>query len=615
MSDVLFPIVGCNGAHIATVRCDCLNAKDYPAGRALVLARDEQEIERILADSRSNEPSGAEIATPIWVRFMPQQFTGKSYGLALALADKRARYRPDAPSDDTRLFATGLIVEDGFGSIGKVSSFATKLQAIAEAAKPGDIVILAKGNVDNASPDEQALLDQLATKDVMCRIADRLDELADLYETNEHETKSASSAKGDANHQKASAAFAATSPEPSGAAGKIKTSGKLRDHPTKIFRRCAAALVLVALTGLLAFAAGDWFGGGTLVRSYAGEAATASEMAPADETIGRNLVDNPSFEQGDGQEPMGWETYSRGKHDDADYVRSGGIDGSLVLEHGSKKAFYVDTHQVLSVPEGYYAFSAWIISKGKRKAHRMRARGDEPVEIDIPMTAPDRFQEFSIHCIKVTEGRLAVGFYMDAFKESSAVYDKVEVISSSKAADGLDCVDTLSHHKENEPETIILASSKNLLENPSFEQGDGQEPMGWETYSRGKHDDADSVQPGGRDGALVLEHKGEGAFYVDTFQQVESLNGYFSMSALVDADGKEKVNRMYARGDERIEIDIPRSTERRFKPFQIHCIKATETKIIVGFYTDTQQASVVAYDDVKLFRHDQTADGKHCAEN
>lgn len=33
---------------MATVRCDCLDPKDYPAGRALVLAHDEQEIERIL---------------------------------------------------------------------------------------------------------------------------------------------------------------------------------------------------------------------------------------------------------------------------------------------------------------------------------------------------------------------------------------------------------------------------------------------------------------------------------------------------------------------------------------------------------------------------------------
>ena len=83
MSDVFFPIVGGGQSRMATVRCDCLDPKDYPAGRALVLARDEQEIERILADARATETTGAEIARPIWVRFTPQQFSGRSFGLAL----------------------------------------------------------------------------------------------------------------------------------------------------------------------------------------------------------------------------------------------------------------------------------------------------------------------------------------------------------------------------------------------------------------------------------------------------------------------------------------------------------------------------------------------------
>jgi hypothetical protein len=616
MSDVLFPIVGCNGAHIATVRCDCLNARDYPAGRALVLARDEQEIERILADSRSNEPSGAEIARPIWVRFMPQQFTGRSYGLALALADKRARYRSDSVTNASRLYATGLIIEDGFGRIGKVSSFENKLLAIADAADAGDIMILAKGNLDDASPQERELLDQLAKKGVVCRVADRLDELTDLYTTIEDEGLSEPLRRGDTDDQAPTAFFAATSSGSREADDGKRPTSKPDEGLAWSFRKTAALGTLFLVTGLLAFAAGDWFGGGSLVRSYADETTLAAETTPSVATHRENLLANPSFEQGEGQVPIGWITYSRGKHDHADYVRSGGIDGSLILEHGSNKAFYVDTHQVLSVAEGYYAFTAWIRSEGERKAHRMRVNGDEEVHIDIPMTGPDQFQKMAIHCIRVTGGRLAVGFYMDAFKESSAAYDKVAVTRNSKTADGQDCAEAHSRNIEKVDETVLLASSsKNLLTNPSFEKGRDQQPIGWQTYSRGEHDDADSVGPGGVDGVLMLEHRGDGPFYVDTFQQVHSLNGYYAMSALIDADDKEKVNRMYANGDQLIELDIPRSAEHGFQQLRIHCIKATHTKIIVGFYTDTHQASATAYDDVQLYRHRKAEDGTDCTEH
>ncbi|MEL6962829.1 MAG: hypothetical protein AAFO01_08745, partial [Pseudomonadota bacterium] len=325
-----------------------------------------------------------------------------------------------------------------------------------------------------------------------------------------------------------------------------------------------------------------------------------------------NLLQNPSFEQGEGQQPVGWITFSRGKHDHADYVRSGGIDGSLVLEHRSEKAFYVDTHQVLNVPKGYYAFSAWVSSEGDRKAHRMRARGDEAVEIDIPITAPHSFQELSIHCIEVTEGRLAVGFYMDAFKTSSASYDKVEVVESSRAADGSDCAEAGS----TDDDTSMKAfDGENLVENPSFERSHDQNPIGWGTFSRGKYDHADSVQPGGIDGSFALEHGGDEAFYVDTYQVLWVPNGFYAMSAWINTDSVDKVNRMYARGDHVIELDIPKTAAGGYQQLQIHCIKTSEKKVVVGFYTDTHQASVVSYDNVQLVQHDQTADGTRCAES
>ncbi len=599
MSDVLFPIVGSSGTQIATVRCDRLDAKDYPAGRALVLARDEQEIERILADARAREPSGPEIVRPIWVRFIPQQFTGRSYGLALALADKRSRYRRGRKPDDGRLFATGIIVEDGFGEIGEVDAFTEKLAAIADEAKPGDIVALPKGNVERLSPEAEGLLEEFDQSGVIWRAADYLDELVDLYEAPTKERALVRSGR-----QKRDRGASLGQNE-----DVSRSTSRAEIRPSGSFRRLAATVALVLATGVIAFTAGDWSRDRSVVASYAGE------HQPVDEVARTNLLENPSFEQGEGQQPEGWITFSRGKHDHADHVRAGGIDGSLVLEHRSDKAFYVDTHQVLQVPNGFYTFSAWVSSVGERKANRMRANGGDPVEVDIPITDLHSFQQLQIDCINVTNGRLAVGFYMDAYKDSSAAYDKAEVMETSKTVDGRNCVDIEAAGSSAATSSVDTLPGENLVTNPSFEQGQDQDPIGWGTFSRGKHDEADSVQPGGADGSLALEHRGDDAFYVDTYQVLGVANGYYAMSAWVNADGVDKVNRMYARGDDVIELDIPKNGAGGYRQFQIHCIEASEQKVVVGFYTDTHQASVVAYDNVRLVRHDQTADGGNCAEN
>ncbi|MGI9418655.1 MAG: hypothetical protein ACR2RA_12550 [Geminicoccaceae bacterium] len=613
MSDVFFPIVGGGLSRMATVRCDCLDPKDYPAGRALVLARDEQEIERILADARATEATGAEIARPIWVRFTPQQFSGRSYGLALALADKLARYRPKQKPEENRFFATGIIEEDGFGKIGGVQAFEGKLAVIAEEARPGDIVVLPAANLERVSPAEQALLDRLDRHGVVRHTAESLNQLVDLY-------GSASGVDGLVAQHQTHAQPGLTSVDV-GVSGEVGIQAEAEggseapaqlamkaDHtPPRGQRRLALMAVALLVTGVAAFVAGDWSRDRSLVASY------ANEPQPADDATSVNLLENPSFEAGEGQHPAGWTTYSRGKHDHADRVRPGGIDGDLVLEQSSDKAFYVDTHQVLEVESGFYALSAWIDSNGGRKANRMRAQGDEPVEVDIPITPRGEFQRLGIDCIGVTKGRLAVGFYMDAYKDSMVSYDKVEVVENPTSADGRACIDIAASGES----AANPATRENLVTNSSFEQGQDQEPIGWETFSRGKHDDADRVQASGMHGSLALEHGSDDAFYVDTYQIIPVPNGYYSLSAWIKSDREKKANRMYARaGDaDLFEADIPATGNDDYRQLRIHCVHATEGRLVVGFYTDSYQAGLTAYDDVQLQRNDQTADGRACSEN
>ena len=649
MSDVLFPIFGCDGASIATVRCDRLEPKDYPAGRALVLARDEREIERILADARAHEPTGAEIARPIWVRFIPQQFSGRSYGLALALADKLARYRRNQPLDG-RIFASGIIIEDGSGRIGDVEAFDDKLAAITDDARSGDVVVMPKGNVDRASSSTLKLLECLDANGVICRSADHLDQLCDLHGASaiavqapasedellgrdekapgsslaamtagEPQTRTLDQRNARAENAPASVS-AGTLVEPdhdqSSSIGRGIAAGRGEARPLR-----AGVIVLAGLAiASVAFVAGNLWNNSSIVALHANEARTEDAAAS-----GPNLLENPSFEQGDGQQPIGWRTFSRGKHDDADRVVAGGSHGSLVLEHGSTKAFYVDTAQVLHVPEGFYALSAWIDSDGPKKANRMFANGDKRIEVDIPVTPSGHFEQLRIHCIRVTEGRLAVGFYTDVHHGSATRYDDVQLVEHAKGVDGQDCqeVHAAGNLSANAPAKVVVhkkprspevKAGKNLLENASFEQGEGQVPVGWLTYSRGKHDDADRVVTGGIDGALMLEHGGDEAFYVDTHQVMHVPDGFYTFSAWILANGKKKVNRMYARGDQSIEIDIPDTGIGRFQQLQIDCIKVTNRRLVVGFYKDVHRASRTAYDSLQLLQSPNDVDGQACSE-
>lgn len=181
MSEVSFPIVGSGQAELGKVSCVRLSPEHYPAGRALVLARDEREVERILADARHDEPSGAEITRPIRVRVKPSQFTGESFGLALAIADKRARHDQDIEGQRFAIFATGVLSADGAGRVGAVTDIEAKLEVIDGTAKAGDVVALPKANADAAGTGLNESLDRLAQRGVTCLSVEHLNDVEALW--------------------------------------------------------------------------------------------------------------------------------------------------------------------------------------------------------------------------------------------------------------------------------------------------------------------------------------------------------------------------------------------------------------------------------------------------
>ncbi len=197
MSEVIFPIVGSGRTDLLCVSCACLSPDDFPAGKVLVLGQNDQDIEHILADARHDEPGGPEITIPIRVRFKPNHFSGKSYGLALALADKRARYRRDDDQGDVRLWATGVVLPGGSGEIGSVSGIDDKLEAIAEEAKAGDIVVLPSPDIDLSDPAIRVKLERLASRAITCHAIGHLNEIAYLWSDNAAAPKTIISETGD----------------------------------------------------------------------------------------------------------------------------------------------------------------------------------------------------------------------------------------------------------------------------------------------------------------------------------------------------------------------------------------------------------------------------------
>lgn len=128
VSSVEFPIVGPRGVELRAVHVERLRALDR--NERFAIAPGFPDLIDILMDARAAE-NGAGRLDGVTVVFDGKGFAGKSYGLALAIADRRVRA---VGATDGRLIATGIVVERGRGSIGGVEGFAAKAEAVIAAA-------------------------------------------------------------------------------------------------------------------------------------------------------------------------------------------------------------------------------------------------------------------------------------------------------------------------------------------------------------------------------------------------------------------------------------------------------------------------------------------------
>lgn len=119
-----FPIVGPRGVAFNAVHVERLATLDR--NERFAIAPGFPDLIDILMDARATGPAQHRL-DGVTIVFGGGSFSGKSYGLALAIADQRAR-RLDAP--ETPVIATGVLVPRGRGLVAAVEGFEAKSEAV-----------------------------------------------------------------------------------------------------------------------------------------------------------------------------------------------------------------------------------------------------------------------------------------------------------------------------------------------------------------------------------------------------------------------------------------------------------------------------------------------------
>ena len=173
---VYFPLVGSDGDGLGSLEC---MPWGEAGGRRFMVShpRFNTEVEQILADSRFNETAGHS-EDCVRVRFAPSDFGGGSYGLALAIADKMARFG----ATGQLVYATGRIAADGHGAVGAIDHFEAKLMLIENCLRSGDVFAFPQQNLDQLSAEARRSLALLGARSgVHYRPVSHIDELNDIF--------------------------------------------------------------------------------------------------------------------------------------------------------------------------------------------------------------------------------------------------------------------------------------------------------------------------------------------------------------------------------------------------------------------------------------------------
>ena len=143
------------------VKLTCLASHHLKGIAKAVNGMEDQAVQHIIGASRYGE-KGSTVGTGIIVSVSTPYFSGRSYGLALALADKMLRLGRTAGGG--RVIATGIIEPDGRGRIDGVDQLTAKLRLIADNLRAGDSIWFPKDSLNPRNKEQQPLLRTIENK-------------------------------------------------------------------------------------------------------------------------------------------------------------------------------------------------------------------------------------------------------------------------------------------------------------------------------------------------------------------------------------------------------------------------------------------------------------------
>jgi hypothetical protein len=136
----------------------------------------------IVDAARHNEENAERATLHVRARFDSNVFDGPSFGLALVIGDRSARYGYSDANASIYIIATGEIPKDGQGEVCPIDGFAAKVRLLQREAPAGSLFLFPAANLESASPETRQALERAKESGAFSwRAVSHVRELEDLF--------------------------------------------------------------------------------------------------------------------------------------------------------------------------------------------------------------------------------------------------------------------------------------------------------------------------------------------------------------------------------------------------------------------------------------------------
>jgi hypothetical protein len=186
---VEFPLAGGPGRGLNHVR-----VLAYPdsLGRVVSVPGKHAEPAKAIIDNARYGEHAPYVDIDVVVHFADSSFDGTSFGLALALADKLARYGTGGHT--MRVVATGSIGPQG--AVEAIEAFEAKLASLDHTLGAGDVLVYPTRNAPADDVVVQTALQRLRDRGVVLRGVEQVEEVSDLWTSTSDSAPSGAAKQG-----------------------------------------------------------------------------------------------------------------------------------------------------------------------------------------------------------------------------------------------------------------------------------------------------------------------------------------------------------------------------------------------------------------------------------